>query len=76
MKRNQCLYPNYIPNESPTRPNFQKWFLEYKDDLYILYNEFKNVIETNYETHLDFKDEKSFITFARFVYSNSSKHIP
>ena len=75
MTRKQCLYSNYIPNETPRRPNFQKWFAEYQQDLYVLYEEFKNVIERNYDFHLDFADEKSFITFVRFVYSNSSKHI-
>jgi hypothetical protein len=75
MKIKQSLYSNYIPNKSPNRPNFKKWFLVYKNDLYILYEEFKNVIERNFERHLDFSEEKVFITFVQFVYSYSTKHI-
>ena len=72
-----CLYSNYIPHHTPKRSlNFSKWFHEYKNDLYILYDEFSKLIISRYQEYnikIRFENEETFLIFARIVYNNSSK---
>lgn len=78
MTKKISLYSNYIPHKTPRRTNFSKWFYEFKNDLYILYDQFIKIIISRYHNDnikKNFDDEESFLLFARFVYNNSSKYI-
>ena len=68
---------NYIPHKTPNRPDFNKWFNEYKYNLACLYGIFKETIEERYASseYNDWNSEELFLKFCRLIYNKSSKHI-
>jgi len=69
---------NYIPHKTPSKPNFNDWCDEYKNDIASLFSIFKENIEDRYPYSIndnDWKSDELFLKFCRLVYNNSSKHI-
>jgi hypothetical protein len=72
------VIPNYIPLPFPRKPNFQKWFECYKDDLIDMYF---IVEQTTKNSNVDvyscirWEKESNFNIFVNMIYDSSSKFI-
>ena len=72
------VIPNYIPLPRPSRPNFQKWFQCYKNDLIRMYLIVENTTRKgNVHSYNDiqWKKETNFNLFVNMIYDSSSKYI-
>jgi hypothetical protein len=73
----KTVISNYIPHKTPLNPNFNKWFNEYKYDLVYLFGILKESMEDRYidSSNNDWGSDELFLTFCRFIYKKSSKHV-
>ena len=74
MKR--CVRFNYIPHKTPKYNNYNKWFLEYKNDITQMFYITINAIAENFpEVTKSLNMNKQFQIFSRMIFESSSKFI-
>ena len=67
---------NYIPHNTPRYINYNKWFLEYKNDITQMFYITINAIAENFpEVTKSLNMNKQFQIFSRMIFESSSKFI-
>jgi hypothetical protein len=67
----KCVINNYIPHETPKFSNYNLWYNNYKEDLYIMYKKTENILNNRYEN----LKKLEYNNFCLMIYNSSSKYI-
>jgi len=66
---------NYIPHKTPINVNYDKWYLEYKDDITQMFFITIDILREKYPDITKLNLNKKFQTFCKMIFKSSSKFI-
>lgn len=67
----KCVINNYIPHKTPNFINYNKWYNEYKEDLYFMFKEFETILKARYDN----LNKINYNEFCLLIFNSSSKYI-
>ena len=67
----KCVINNYIPHKTPNLIKYDRWYNEYKEDLYIMFKNFENILNERYKN----LNKINYYEFCLLIFNSSSKYI-